>query len=180
MAPLAHAAAAPGPSVSAPPLPTASTRLTAAGFTLGHGTDRERLTGVTVILCPDGATAAALVRGSATGTRQFDSLISPQHVARQAHALVLAGGSGYGLGAADAVVEHLRSRGKGFRTPLGIVPLVPKSQFFTRTALGPPSPYEAAGPTAGLEMVPPPIVSADNVGSIPPRTAAAERKADLV
>ena len=115
---------------AAPPLPAPSPRLTAAGFTIGHGTDRERLTGVTVILCPQGATAAAEVRGTATGTRQFDSLVAPHHVATQAHALVFAGGSAFGLSAADPVVEHLRARNKGLHTPFGVVPLVPTAILF--------------------------------------------------
>ena len=115
---------------AAPPLPAPSPRLTVPGFTIGHGTDREGLTGVTIILCPDGATAAAEVRGTATGTRQFDSLVAPHHVATQAHALVLAGGSAFGLSAADPVVAHLRAGGKGFRTPLGLVPLVPTAILY--------------------------------------------------
>ena len=56
-------------------LPTPTCTLDLPGFTLGHGTDRDALTGVTVILCPEGALAAAEVRGSATGTRQFDALV---------------------------------------------------------------------------------------------------------
>lgn len=122
-----------------------SSRLTVQGFAIGHGTDRERMTGVTVILCPDGAAAAAEVRGTATGTRQFDSLVSPNHVATQAHALVLAGGSAFGLSAADPVVRYLRERRKGFRTPLGIVPLVPTAILYD-LGLGDPQ----ASPSAAL------------------------------
>ncbi|HSS77987.1 MAG TPA: hypothetical protein VLV54_14750, partial [Thermoanaerobaculia bacterium] len=51
---------------------------------IGHGSDREALTGTSVILCPEGMTAAAEVRGSATGTRQFDSLVSVQHLGSKA------------------------------------------------------------------------------------------------
>src|SRR5262245_44824133 len=108
-----------------PPLPPTSRSLTLPGFTLGHGTDRDALTGVTVILCPEGALAAAEVRGSATGTRQFDSLVAGHHVAGKAHAVVLAGGSGYGLSAADPVVDWLARRGYGFQTGIVPVPLVP-------------------------------------------------------
>jgi L-aminopeptidase/D-esterase-like protein len=88
------------------------------------------MTGVTVFLCPEGAAAAAEVRGSATGTRQFDSLTDPRHIASRIHAVVLAGGSGFGLSAADAVVEHLASRGHGFETGYGLVPLVPTAILF--------------------------------------------------
>jgi L-aminopeptidase/D-esterase-like protein len=112
------------------PLPPISRTLDLPGFTLGHGTDREALTGVTVILCPEGALAAAEVRGSATGTRQFDSLVAGHHVASKAHAVVLAGGSGYGLSAADPVVDWLARRGYGFQTGIVPVPLVPTAILF--------------------------------------------------
>lgn len=85
---------------------------------------------MTVILCPEGAVASADARGSATGTRQLDSLLSPLHVASRAHAVVLAGGSGFGLGAADPVVAWLAARGHGFRTGLAPVPLVPTAILF--------------------------------------------------
>jgi L-aminopeptidase/D-esterase-like protein len=107
-----------GPSLSIP------------GFAIGHGTDPIGRTGVTVILCPDGAVAAAEVRGTAAGTRQFDSLVSPLHVARRAHAVVLSGGSGFGLAAADPVIDWLAARGYGFVTGVAPVPLVPTAILF--------------------------------------------------
>ena len=112
------------------PFPPISRSLTLPGFTLGHGTDLDALTGVTVILCPEGALAAAEVRGSATGTRQFDSLVAAHHVAGKAQAVVLAGGSGYGLSAADPVVDWLAARGYGFQTGIVPVPLVPTAILF--------------------------------------------------
>jgi L-aminopeptidase/D-esterase-like protein len=81
-------------------------------------------------LCPEGALAAAEVRGSATGTRQFDSLVSPQHLASRAHAVVLAGGSGFGLAAADPVVDWLAAHGHGFQTGVAPIPLVPTAILF--------------------------------------------------
>jgi len=113
-----------------PPLPDPSDELSIDGFTLGHGSDLEGKTGVTVILCPQGATAVADVRGSGAGTRQFDSLTLPQHLANRAHAVVLSGGSGFGLSSADVVVEHLRAGGYGFDTSVGVVPLVPTAILF--------------------------------------------------
>ena len=95
-----------------PPLPAPARQLTLDGFTIGHGSDTTGMTGVTVVLCPEGAVAAAELRGSATGTRQFDSLIGSHHLATRAHAVVLAGGSGFGLSAADAVVEALARPGR--------------------------------------------------------------------
>ena len=112
-------------------------------FSIGHGTDREALTGVTVILCPEGALAAAEVRGSATGTRQFDSLVSSHHVASKAHAVVLAGGSGYGLSAADPVVDWLARRGYGFQTGIVPVPLVPTAILFDLSLGKPVAPGRA-------------------------------------
>ncbi len=87
-------------------------------------------TGVTVILCPDGAAGAADVRGSATGTRQFDSLVDAGHVAGNVHGLVFAGGSGFGLGCADGVVAHLEEDGAGFTTGYRCVPIVPTAILF--------------------------------------------------
>ncbi len=113
-----------------PPFPVPSRALTLPGLALGHGTDAAGGTGVTVILCPAGVLAAAEVRGSATGTRQFDSLVSAQHVASRAHAVVLAGGSGFGLAAADPVVDWLAARGHGFQTGVAPVPLVPTAILF--------------------------------------------------
>lgn len=129
----------------APPLPPVSRRLSIPGFSIGHGSDTRGMTGVTVILCPEGAAAAADVRGSATGTRQFDSLVNPGHIATRVHAVVLAGGSGSGLSAADPVVAHLARRGFGFQTGFGVVPLVPTAILFDLAFGG------AAGP--GPELI---------------------------
>jgi L-aminopeptidase/D-esterase-like protein len=113
-----------------PEFPALHHELTIPGITLGHGSDTHGMTGVTVILCPDGVTAAADVRGSGTGTRQFDSLTQPHHLATKAHAVVLSGGSGFGLASADPVVEHLEAAGRGFDTGVGVVPLVPTAILF--------------------------------------------------
>ncbi|MBV8203038.1 MAG: P1 family peptidase [Acidobacteria bacterium] len=113
-----------------PPLPAPARELTIGGFAIGHGSDTTGMTGVTVVLCPQGAVAAAELRGSATGTRQFDSLIGSHHLATRAHGVVLAGGSGFGLSAADAVVEALARDGHGFDAGVARVPLVPTAILF--------------------------------------------------
>ena len=128
-----------------PPLPIPSRRLEIPGFTLGHGSDTAGMTGVTVILCPEGAVAAAEVRGSATGTRQFDSLVGAQHLGSRAHAVVLAGGSAFGLSASDPVTAWLARRGYGFQTGIVPVPLVPTAILFD-LGFGEPG----ARPTAAL------------------------------
>jgi L-aminopeptidase/D-esterase-like protein len=120
----------PLPTPPFPPLPAPHRRLTIPGFRLGHGSDRAGMTGVTVILCTEGAVVAAEVRGSATGTRQFDSLVGPQHLSSRAHAVVLSGGSAFGLSAADPVVDWLARRGHGFQTGVAAVPLVPTAILF--------------------------------------------------
>ena len=149
-----------------PEVPTVGTELTLARFRIGHGTDREAMTGVTVILCPEGVLAAAEVRGSATGTRQFDSLVSPLHVASRAHAVVLSGGSGYGLSAADPVVDWLAARGHGFQTGIAPVPLVPTAILFD---LGfSPAFDPAARPYAGLAAEALAVASAPSSSSIGP------------
>ncbi|HET9766303.1 MAG TPA: P1 family peptidase [Thermoanaerobaculia bacterium] len=117
-------------AASYPPLPPSASDLALPAFAIGHGSDRVGMTGVTVVLCPQGVTAAAEVRGSATATRQFDSLVVGHHVAARAHALVFAGGSAFGLAAADPVVEWLATRGHGFQTPAGVVPTVPTAILF--------------------------------------------------
>lgn len=105
-------------------------RLTIDGFTLGHGSDIEAMTGVTVILCPEGATAAADVRGTATGTRQFDSLRIGHSLNSKAHGVVLAGGSAYGLACSDAVLDRLSAQGYGLETGFRLVPVVPTAILF--------------------------------------------------
>jgi len=93
------------------------------GFSIGHWTDLERWTGCTVILPPPGGVAAGEVRGGASGTRELD-LLSPASAVQRVDALLLTGGSAFGLGAADGVVRLLAERGVGFRTTAAVVPLV--------------------------------------------------------
>src|SRR5260370_4289043 len=132
------------------------------------------MTGVTVVLCPEGAIAAAEVRGTAPGTRQFDSLVAPHHIARRAHAVVLAGGSGFGLSAADPVVEHLARGGYGFVTGVAPVPLVPTAILFD-LGFGDP----AAHPTRALveEAIAAAAAGAVAVGSVGAGTGATVGKA---
>jgi L-aminopeptidase/D-esterase-like protein len=95
------------------------------GFTAGHWTDRDAATGCTVVLPPpDGAVASADVRGGGPGTRELD-LLDPLANAARVHAILLTGGSAFGLAAADGVVRWLERAGRGYETPGGLVPLVP-------------------------------------------------------
>ena len=100
------------------------------GFSVGHWTDTAGGTGCTVVLAPEGATAAGEVRGGGPGTRESD-LLSPAAGAREVQAVLFTGGSAYGLAAADGVVRWLAGRERGYRTRTGIlVPLVPAAVVF--------------------------------------------------
>ncbi|HYT05905.1 MAG TPA: P1 family peptidase [Gemmatimonadales bacterium] len=101
------------------------------GITVGHWTDRAGATGCTVVLAPPGGMrAACAVRGRATGTRELDAL-HPRHLVGHIDAILLAGGSAYGLGAADGVMRWLRDQGRGFPVgPAGVVPIVPTAVIF--------------------------------------------------
>jgi L-aminopeptidase/D-esterase-like protein len=94
------------------------------GILVGHATDFDALTGCTVILCGSDAVGGVDVRGSATGTVELDTL-HPGHVAQNVHAIVLAGGSAFGLEASCGVRRVLERRGVGFNTGVTHVPIVP-------------------------------------------------------
>jgi L-aminopeptidase/D-esterase-like protein len=117
------------------------------GFAAGHWTDTERWTGCTVILPPEGCVAAAEVRGGGPGTREFD-LLAPASNAPGVQALLLTGGSAYGLGAADGVVGWLAERGTGYATRAGLVPLVSAAVVFDLPLGAFAWPDAAAGRTA--------------------------------
>jgi len=94
-----------------------------AGVLVGHASDYDGLTGCTAILCPGGAAAGGDIRGSATGTEEWD-LLNPMHVTGRIHAVVFSGGSAFGLEAASGVRRHLEHIGVGFETGAAKVPLV--------------------------------------------------------
>jgi L-aminopeptidase/D-esterase-like protein len=95
-----------------------------AGIRVGHASDYDALTGCTVILCDGGAVGGVDIRGAATGTEEID-VLRPEHVADRVHAVVLAGGSAFGLEAASGVRRFLEHRGIGFQTGAAVVPIVP-------------------------------------------------------
>lgn len=100
------------------------------GIRVGHWTDASRLTGCTVVLAPDsGAVAGVDVRGSAPGTRETD-LLRPTALVERINAICLAGGSAFGLAAADGVMRRLAERGIGFATGVRPVPIVPAAILF--------------------------------------------------
>jgi L-aminopeptidase/D-esterase-like protein len=94
-----------------------------AGFQIGHWTDPEARTGCTVVIPPPEARGGVDVRGGGTGTREIETL-SPMANAEGATAVLLTGGSAFGLAAADGVARWLEERGQGRPTSAGVVPLV--------------------------------------------------------
>jgi L-aminopeptidase/D-esterase-like protein len=99
------------------------------GITVGHHTLSEAPTGCTVILAGSGAVAAVDVRGGAPGTRETD-LLNPVNMVQQAHAIVLSGGSAFGLDVATGVMRYLEEKGVGFDVGVAKVPIVPAAILF--------------------------------------------------
>jgi L-aminopeptidase/D-esterase-like protein len=99
------------------------------GLRVGHWTNLEGGTGCTVVLCPQGAVAGVDVRGGAPGTRETQ-LLSPTCAIEHVHAVLIGGGSAYGLAAADGVMRWLEERSHGFDVGIAKVPIVPAAILF--------------------------------------------------
>ena len=93
------------------------------GVRVGHWTDERARTGCTVVLLPAGTVASGEVRGGAPGTREWD-LLAPERLVDRIDAVVLSGGSAFGLASCDGVARWCEERGMGFPTPAGPVPIV--------------------------------------------------------
>ena len=119
--PMSSRAAKPGPKNSLTDV---------TGLLVGHYTSLSDVSGVTVVVCPNGAVAGVDVRGSAPGTRETD-LLDPTNLVEKVQAVLLAGGSVHGLGAADGVVRWLAAKGLGFPLEAGhVAPIVPGACLF--------------------------------------------------
>lgn len=99
------------------------------GIRVGHAQDEQALTGCTVILCEGGAVGGVDQRGGAPGTRETDAM-HPMHLVNEVHAVVLSGGSAFGLDSATGVVRYLEERGVGFDVRVVRVPIVPAAILF--------------------------------------------------
>jgi L-aminopeptidase/D-esterase-like protein len=99
------------------------------GLRVGHFTDPRRPTGCTVVVAESGAVCGVDVRGGAPGTRETD-LLDPVNTVQQVHAVLLSGGSAFGLEAATGVVRYLEEKGIGFPVGVGRVPIVPAAILF--------------------------------------------------
>ena len=99
------------------------------GVSVGHWTSADAATGCTVVLTTDGAVGGVAVRGGSPGTRETD-LLDPIRRVDQVHAVLLSGGSAFGLAAASGVQQWLEERGIGFDAPHGPVPIVPAAILY--------------------------------------------------
>lgn len=115
------------------------------GITVGHWTDEEAMTGCTVVLPPPGTIASCEVRGGAPGTRSTD-ILQPGTIVEEAHAIVLTGGSAFGLATASGVERFLEERGIGSEIGPVRIPTVPAAVIFD---LGVGDPTRRPGPEEG-------------------------------
>ena len=99
------------------------------GITVGHWTDRKAITGCTAILCPSGSLGGVSVRGASPGTRETD-VLNPINRVEEVHAIMLSGGSAYGLGVADGAMRYLEENGIGVKVGDSVVPIVPSAILF--------------------------------------------------
>lgn len=99
------------------------------GIEIGQATDTDAATGCTVIICPEGATAGVAVRGGGPATRETD-LLRPENMVQRIHAVMLSGGSAFGLDAASGAMRRLEERGIGFDVGVGRVPIVCGASLF--------------------------------------------------
>lgn len=124
-------------------LPNSLSMIHFAGIRLGHATHPTHPTGVTVLLCPDGTYGSVDARGPAPGSRELALLAPDKPDDKQVNAVVLTGGSAFGLATADGVMRYLAERGIGHPTPIRPVPIVPAAVVFD---------LRPGGETPGPEM----------------------------
>jgi L-aminopeptidase/D-esterase-like protein len=98
-------------------------------FKIGHYTDKENGTGCTVILPPEGTVCSAYAFGASPGTREY-ALLQPDKKLQSINALLLTGGSAFGLAAATGIVDELEKNGIGYQTPWSLIPIVPAAVIF--------------------------------------------------
>ena len=133
--------------MAAPGETTVNDTLTAVpGLRVGHWTHSSGSTGCTVVLASGGAVAGVDVRGGGPGTRETD-LLKPEMTVDAVHAVVLSGGSAYGLAAADGAMRYLEQEGVGYRVGANVVPIVPAAILFD---LGVGDPAIRPGAEAGF------------------------------
>ncbi len=130
---------------------SAAKKGTIHGIRIGHYTDRESATGCTVILCESGAECRVDVRGSASGTRETE-LFRTGNLIHKAHAVVLSGGSAFGLDTACGVMRYLEEQGKGVDCGTVRVPIVPAAVLFDLSTAEVPGKSETISENAAKNL----------------------------
>lgn len=98
-------------------------------FKIGHYTDTDNITGCSVILCPPETVASCYISGSSPGSREI-ALLSPERKIEAIQAILLSGGSAFGLNAAAGVMTFLEEKGFGYKTGFGVIPIVPAAVIY--------------------------------------------------
>jgi L-aminopeptidase/D-esterase-like protein len=129
---------------------------------IGHWTGLG--TGVTVVLAPEGTVGSGEVRGGSPATREFD-LLDPNRLINRIDAVVLSGGSAFGLAAADGVMTYLRERNAGHPTPCGPVPIVPGMSIFDDSVASRPPDAAAGYAAAAAAVAEPPAMGEVGAGA---------------
>ncbi len=142
------------------------------GVRVGHWTDAEARTGCTVVLLPAGTVASGEVRGGAPASREL-ALLAPEKTVGEVHAVVLAGGSTFGLASADGVLRWCEEQGVGIETPAGRVPIVPAMALYD-LSVGDPS--VRPGPEEGYRAASSATSDAVELGTVGAGTGATVSK----
>ncbi len=142
-----------------------------AGVKVGHFTDTRRPTGCTVLITEEGATAGVDVRGAAPGTRETD-LLNPTNLVDRVHAIMLAGGSAFGLEAATGAVRFLEEKGIGFRQDRRACPSCPRRHPLRSRHGRPSHPPGCRGRLQGLRRRTTEAPAEGSVGAGPGRPSA--------
>lgn len=161
----------------APPAVPGVTLTSVFGVRVGHWTDPVGLTGVTVVVPPEPNVTGVEVRGAAPGTRET-ALLAPGMKVESVQAIVLAGGSAFGLAAADGVVATLEEEGRGHPTFAGVVPIVPAAIIFDLGVGDPRSRPDAAAGAAAYRAATTEPVAMGPVGAGTGATVAGWRGLD--
>lgn len=143
---------------------TKQTLTAVEGIRVGHAHRLDGPTGCTAILCPPNTVGGVDQRGGAPGTRETD-LLRPLHMVEHVHAILLAGGSAYGLDAAGGVMRYLEERGIGFPVGVGVVPIIPAAIIFDLDLGDPTIRPDAALGYAACEAASPDPVADGCVGA---------------
>ncbi len=134
------------------------------GFLIGHWTDPVGVTGCTAVIAPAGARGGVDVRGGGPGTRETE-VIGPLAGTAEVTAVMLTGGSAFGLGAADGVMRWCEERGRGYATPGGLVPIVPAAVIYDLAAGDPAARPDADAGYAACEAAAPGVPERGRVGA---------------